>query len=100
MWVLFEIIFCFFTVFGMLQLMVLLWEMFFSKMPTAAALIVKVDENTDFKMLWSEVKHQKANVVFVYDDICEKTLKILEKDFEFAQFVSKESLANELLRII
>lgn len=96
----FEIILCFFTVFGILQLMMLLWDMFFSKLPDSAALIVKVDENTDFKMLWSELKYQKANVVFVYDDICEKTLKILERDFEFAQFVSKESLANELLRII
>lgn len=97
---LFEIIFCFFTVFGMLQLMVLLWEMFFSKIPSNAALIVKVDENTDFSALWPELKYRKTNVVFVYDDICEKTLEILEKDFEFAQFVSKDSLANELLRII
>ncbi|MBQ2897230.1 MAG: hypothetical protein IJE46_02785 [Clostridia bacterium] len=97
---LFEILFCFFTVFGIMQLMALLWEMFFSKIPSDAALIVKVDENTDFKVLCSELKNQKANVVFVYDDINEKKLKILEKNFEFARFISKDSLTNELSRII
>lgn len=97
---LFEIILCFFTVFGIMQIMLLLWEMFFSKIPPDATLLVKVDENTDFYALCLRLKKQKINVVLVYDDIDVKKLETLKKDFDYVRFVSKEGLTNELIRVI
>lgn len=97
---LFEIIFCFFTVFGIVQFMALIRDMFFSKMPQNCAVVVNVDENTDVRLLASELDRKYTKIVFVYDNINEKKLEILEKSFQYASFVMRDKLTDEILRLI
>ena len=98
--VLFEIIFCFFTVFGIVQLLALIWEMFFARVPSDCTVVVNVDENTDLKLLSSGLKRQNAKIVFVYENMSEKQLEILEKNFTFANFIMREKLTDEILKLI
>ncbi len=96
----FEIVLCFFTVFGILQVLALLWDIVFYADPQNATLVVKIDEETDLKMLCLRLKKQKASIVFLHENISEEKLEILRNHFEFAGFVSKENSAEELLDFI
>lgn len=97
---LFGIIFCFFTVFGIVQLLALLWEMFFATPKEKCVVVVSINESTDVNVLWAEFKMKDAKIIFVYDGIDEKKLEILKKDFEFASFVTRDNLSNEIIKLI
>lgn len=96
---LFEILLCFFTVFGILQALSLLWDIMFYYDYKNATLIVKVNEETDLRMLCLKLKKQKNAVLFLYENIDDEDLEMLKRHFEYAEFIPRENL-KEIVNFI
>ena len=95
----FEIVLCFFTVFGILQALSILWDMIFCNECKNATLIVKINEETDLRMLCLTLKKRKDAVLFLYENIDEEDLEMLKCRFEFAMFIPKGDI-KELVNYI
>lgn len=95
----FEIVLCFFTVFGVLQALSILWDIMFYYDCKNVTMVVKINEETDLRMLCISLKKTKNAVLFVYENVDEEKLEILKERFEFAMFVPKENL-KELVNFI
>ena len=96
---LYEILFCFFAVFGIMQILGLIKEFFVSKIPRNMTVVVGIDENTNLEALNRDFG-KDVKVVFVYSDVNSKKLEILKRKFEYASFVKREKLSDEMLKLI
>ena len=97
---LYEIIFCFFAVFGIMQILGIIKEFFISKIPKNITMVVDLNENTNVEILDKELKQKGIKLVFVYSGISYKTLEMLKQKFEYASFVEREMLSEEMLKLI
>ena len=97
---LYEIIFCFFTVFGIMQILGIIKEFFISKIPKNATMLVDVDEDANIEILSKELKQNGIKLVFVYSDKSSKKLEILKRKFEYASFIERKMLSEEMLKLI
>ena len=97
---LYEIIFCFFTVFGIMQILGKIKEFFISKIPKNATMLVDVDEDANIEILSKELKQNGIKLVFVYSDKSSKKLEILKRKFEYASFIERKMLLEEMLKLI
>lgn len=91
---LYEIIFCFFTVLGIMQVLTLIKDLCTPKKKTPATILVNIDENSSVECIVKEYDGER--IVFVCNDLSEKNIEILKKEYEFAHFVKKESLKDIL----
>lgn len=96
---LYEIIFCFFTVFGIMQILGIIKDFFIAKIPKNITMVIGVDENTDIGTLGRDIT-KGVKVVFVYSDETSEKLKFLKRKFEYASFVKREKLSDEVLKLI
>ena len=97
---LYEIIFCFFTVFGIMQILGMIKDFCISRIPKDMTMVVGVDENTNLDFPDKELKQKGVKLVFVYSGINAKQLEILKRRFEYASFVKRETLSEDVLEII
>ena len=95
----YEILFCFFTVFGIMQILRIIKEFFMSKIPKNITMLVDVDKNTNIDILDNKLKESGIKIVFVYSENSKK-LEILKKRFEYASFIKREMLSEEMLKLI
>ncbi len=96
---LYEILFCFFTVFGIMQILGIIKEFFTSKIPKNITMLIDVDENTNLDILDKKLKENGIKIVFVYSVNSQK-LEILKQRFEYASFIKRETLSEEMLKLI
>lgn len=97
---LYEIVFCFFTVFGIMQILGIIKDFFISKIPKNVTMVVDVDENINIDLLDKKLMQNGIKLVFVYSDENFKMLEILRRKFEYASFIERETLSEDILKLI
>lgn len=97
---LYEAIFCFFTVFGIMQILSMIKDFCITKIPRNVTMVVGIDESTNIEVLEREICRRGTKIVFVYGEVNAKKLEILKRKFEYASFVKREKLSDEMLKLI
>lgn len=95
---LYEIIFCFFAIFGVMQILSIIKNFFISKIPENVTMIADADSNID--ILAENIRNSGLKVVFVYSTADSKKLEILQQKFEYASFIKREALSEEMQKLI
>lgn len=83
-----------------MQILGMIKEFFVSKIPKNITMLVDVDENTNLEILAKDLKQNGIKIVFVYSGVNSKKLEILKQKFEYASFVKREMLPDEMLKLI
>ena len=83
-----------------MQILGMIKEFFVSKIPKNITMLVDVDENTNLEILAKDLKQNGIKIVFVYSGVNSKKLEILKQKFEYASFVKREMLSDEMLKLI
>lgn len=96
----YEIIFCFFTAFGIIQILEIIKGFCLSKIQEDITMVVDVNDDTNVETLNKELEKKSMKLVFVYSGVNAKKLEVLKRKFEYASFIKREDLSLDMQKLL